>query len=273
MHLHRATATFAAELARIREEQGFTQTPLATRLNVHRSLISHIECEKKVPSKAIADALDQVFGLTATRHFGKLYEAIVYERGSFGWLEKWREIEIEAVWLQCWDPLLIPGFLQTYEYARAVIGYNPFFTPEEVEEHTRRRIGRRAMFDRESPPNVTCLIDECALHRPIGSPHILVDQLRFLLEWTERPRLTIQIVPMQAGNAAGTSAAFQLAKLPTGQEFASVDSLLGAECSTNPEMVAKVKIWYEAIRADALSRRDTIELLRAALTQWTNKLT
>jgi transcriptional regulator with XRE-family HTH domain len=269
MDLKQAIQAYATELARLRHKKGYAQTSLATRLRVHRSLISHIERGKKVPTRAMSEKLDQTFGLTASKHFVGLYEQIAQARNTSVWFIRWLEAEAQAVMLESWDPLQVPGLLQTSEYARAVISFNPTLSADEVEARVQKRVARRAIFDRASPPWVGVLIDESALHRPIGGPHVLVQQLRFLLEQARNTRLTVQIVPISAGNAAGLMGAFQIARLPNGIEVVSVDSLLAGQPSADVEIVAKAKMWYEAIKADAHPKSVSIQLIENAVSRWT----
>ncbi|MFI0417432.1 Scr1 family TA system antitoxin-like transcriptional regulator [Spongiactinospora sp. 9N601] len=264
----RATQVYAAELARLRQEKGFIQASLATRLRVHRSMISHIEHERKLPTRAISEQLDQVFGLTATKHFVTLYERIVQARASLKWFVEWLEAEERAVMLQSWDPLQVSGLLQTLNYARAVIGFNPLLSPEEVEMHAQKRVARRSILNRTSPPAVWILLDESVLHRPIGGAQVLAEQLRYLLDLAQNPRLTIQIVPTKAGNAAGLMTGFHIARLPNGVEVVSTDSIFSGQTSADTDLVAKAKMWYEAIKADAYPQGVSIQLIEDALSRW-----
>ncbi|MDF5751834.1 helix-turn-helix transcriptional regulator [Spongiactinospora sp. TRM90649] len=265
----RATRAFATELARLREERGLAQTSLAARLQVHRSLISHIEHERKIPTRAIAEKLDRVFGLVERKHFVGLYKRILYARNSPAWFIKWLEAEKQAIMLQSWDPLVIPGLLQTSAYARAVIGSNPTLGTAEMEARVQTRLARREILNKERPPTVWVLLDENVLDRPIGGPPVLAEQLHHLLEDARDPRVTIQIVPSMAGNPAGLVSAFQIARLPNGMEVVSVDSIIAGQPSADADIVAKAKMWYEAIKADAQPQSVSLNLVEDAVRRWT----
>ncbi|MFF0577614.1 helix-turn-helix domain-containing protein [Streptosporangium saharense] len=269
-----ARETFSTELVRCRSEARLTQEVLAGRLHLDRSFVSHVERGKKPPTRVLAEGLDRVFKLSEEGRFVGLYEHMLREDGSLSWFMKWLDVERRAAMLQSWDPMLVPGLLQTPAYAQSVIGSNPLVDSEQVKERVLSRTQRRAILQRAPlarVPRVGLLFDEGVLHRPIGGPAVLVEQLRFLLEMATHPRLTIQITPMLLESAAGMMGAFALARLPDGLDVVTVDALFGGRTSVEADEVAEAKMWYEAIRVDAYPQGKSIRLIEDAIGTWTKE--
>ncbi|MFI6500527.1 helix-turn-helix transcriptional regulator [Nonomuraea typhae] len=258
-------ARFAADLAEYRKAAKMTQAALASRTRCHESLISHIETGRRAPTLDIAEEADRVFGLDG--HFIALF-AKISQSPTLGWFARWvEEIEPRAVILQSWDPLLIPGILQTSDYARAI--FQTTSTPERVDERVQARTNRIVIFGGSHPPTFIALIDEGVLHRPIGGPGVLAAQLRYLLEMAHHPRITVQLVPVTAGCVSGMMSAFALARLRDGTEVVSADSVLSGQVTADHDAVARIKQRYDSIRADAQPKSVTHQAIEDAIGKWT----
>ncbi|MFC7582862.1 helix-turn-helix transcriptional regulator [Nonomuraea antimicrobica] len=258
-------ARFAHDLAEFRKAGKMTQAALAVRLRCHESLISHIETGRRAATIEVAEEADRTFGLDG--HFVALFTKIA-QSPTLGWFARWvEEIEPRAVILQSWDPLLVPGILQTPDYARAI--FEATTAPDQVDQRVEVRVRRIAVFDGPQPPTFLALIDEGVLNRPIGSPRILAAQLRHLLELTQHPCITVQFVPIATGCACGMMSGFALARLRDGSEVVSADSILSGQVTADHEAVARVKQRYDSIRADAQPKSVTHQALEDAIRKWT----
>lgn len=258
-------ARFARDLAEYRRAARMTQAALAMRMRCHESLISHIETGRRSPTMDLAEEADRIFGLDGhfVAHFAKIVQS-----PTLGWFARWvEEIEPRAIILQSWDPLLIPGILQTPDYARAI--FRTTSTPDQVDERVQARTRRIAIFEGPHPPTFLALIDEGVLHRPIGGPDVLAAQLRHLLELAEHPRITVQLVPVAAGCVPGMMSAFALARLRDGSEVVSADSVLSGQVTADHEAVARIKQRYDGIRADAQPKSVTHRAIEDAIRKWT----
>ncbi|MFG1943972.1 helix-turn-helix transcriptional regulator [Nonomuraea sp. NPDC048826] len=257
-------ARFAADLMRRRREAGMSQTALSNRLRCHTSLISHVERGRRAPTVEFAEALDRAFQLDG--HFMDLFTQISHSP-TLGWFARWvEEIEPQAAILQSWDPLVIPGLLQTPEYARAI--FATAVPIEQVEERVQVRMRRMEIFDAPNPPAFLAIIDESTLHRPIGGPRVLAGQLGRLLEHVQNSRITVQVVPTASGCAAGMMSAFTLARLRDGAEVVSADSVLSGLVTGDHESVARVKVRYDTIRADAYPQSMSLQVIEDAVRKW-----
>ncbi|GLW10226.1 transcriptional regulator [Microtetraspora sp. NBRC 13810] len=241
---------------------------MGQRMKCHATLVGKVEKGKRTPTPDFAMAADAAFELDG--HFVELATRVAREAAGPRWWYRWTdEVEPQAVILQSWDPMLVPGLLQTPAYARAVLGSSPLIVSDQLEGAVAARTARRAILDRTPPPRVCVLMDEGVLHRPVGGRNVLLEQLHYLLEAARCPCLTVQVVPIAAACAAGMMAAFALARLPTGAEVATVDSLREGHTTADVDAVAEIRLWYETIRADACSRFESLQIIEKAVARWT----
>lgn len=260
---------FGAELRRLREAAQLSQAAVAARLGRTQTQVSRLEKATRTPSKSDAERLDRLFGTPDGVSFTRLYQRIVAQPGAPVWFRSWvEEIEPTARILRSWDPLLIPGLLQTEAYARHLFGQAPQIALEEVEERVQARMQRGRILDRETPPLVLVLIDPGVLCRRVGGAAVMRDQLDHLLEIAQRPTVYIQVVDPVC--LAGLLGAFMIAELPDGQPDAvHLDSSAAGQITTEHDTVSAIWKRYEAIRRWAYPESMSIEMIEEARRGWT----
>jgi hypothetical protein len=117
--------------------------------------------------------------------------------------------EAAAASIDCYGGLLIPGLLQTQEYAGAVLrAVRPKLAPNEAARRIEFRMLRQSILARNHPPRFSAVLDEAALRRPVGSPQVMSDQLHRLIELSGHPSITLQILRFDSGEHAGLDGAF-----------------------------------------------------------------
>ncbi len=198
---------FAQELKAQREAGGLTQEQLAGRMGYSTSVIAKLETCRTHPSKQHADKADQALGTPGTfRRLRKVSVQQVYP----AWFHRWPEAEEQAQTLRWYEPLLIPGLLQTDDYARAVLR-GPSLTQlrREIAAQVSARIQRQEVLLKDDPPHLWCVVDEGVLHRCIGDRRIMHEQLAHLCPMTERSRISVQVIPFEAGAHAGLLGPFR----------------------------------------------------------------
>ncbi|MBB6470815.1 transcriptional regulator with XRE-family HTH domain [Sphaerisporangium rubeum] len=233
----------------MREAAQLSQAAVATRLGCTQTQVSRLESATRTPSKSDAERLDRLFGGEGTTYFAGLRRRIVARPSGPIWFEGWtEEIEPTAVVLRSWDPLLIPGLLQTEAYARQLFSRAPRAVPEDVEKRVEARLRRRKILDAQNPPSVLVLFDAGVLRRRVGGSEVMSEQLGYLLEVAERPNVTIQVVDPDC--LAGLAGAFMIAELPHGQpDVIHADSPVQGQITSEHEFVASIRNRYEAVRA------------------------
>lgn len=261
---------FGRELARVRREAGWTQARLGKRLGCSSSLVAHIEKGDRTPKRDFAVGCDEIFG-TGDR-FARLCRNITSPSGP-DWYIRWAsEIEPNARALRSWDPLLVPGLLQTEDYARALFRGGLLDTSDqEVEDAVNARRQRQLILERVKPPALWILLDEWVLDRLIGSPVIMYEQLGYLLDVANRPNVTIQLLPRDTPCTAGLASGFIIAEMPDSPTVVSIESAGRGEVSAEHEFVLMIWGCYDRLRSEAFSAVQSLEKIKEARERWKSK--
>lgn len=201
-----------AEIQQAREAAGLSQRELARRANISahsrvsemesgKRLLGPDELERILHALQISDSdRERLLGLA--RSIEGPGELNVGTTGVGRTLAQLIEYERTATRITDVSPLLIPGLLQTSDYARAIMGDQP-----DSELRVALRSGRRDILTRRNPVELIALIDSEALLRPVATPDVMAHQLRYVMEMSARPNITVQVVssttvgyhPMLAG--------------------------------------------------------------------------
>lgn len=128
-----------------------------------------------------------------------------------GWFETYVGLEEAARQIRSYEVQFVPGLLQTPEYARAVtvLGYVQA-SEREIDRRVGLRLARQVVLTRPDPPSIWAVLDEAVLRRPIGGAAVMRAQLRHLVELTQRPNVTVQIIPFNAGGHAAAGGPFSV---------------------------------------------------------------
>jgi hypothetical protein len=119
--------------------------------------------------------------------------------------------EVEASAIRAFEPNVVPGILQTAEYASAVMRRSVVLDgPDAVSQGVSGRLARQAVLVRDPPPNLSVIIDEAVLRRRVGGADVMRRQLLRLLETAEQPNITIQVLPLSVGAHPGVAGAFEI---------------------------------------------------------------
>jgi hypothetical protein len=105
--------------------------------------------------------------------------------------------------LRWYEPLVVPGLLQTEGYARAILSARPDGNLDDLDEQVAARLARQAVLDRPDAPQLWCVLDEGVLHRAIGGSKVMRSQLYRLAEVAEHPKTTIQVIRAAGAHAGG----------------------------------------------------------------------
>jgi hypothetical protein len=173
-------------------------------------------------------------------------------------------LEEAASGLSWYESELVPGLLQTEEYARVVIGADkPDMDPQEIDRRVQVRMARQAMLVRvTAPPTVQVVLNEAILRRPVGGSHVMAGQLRRLAEAAALPNIVIRVVPFSAGLHHGLmSGPFVILKFPLngdGKESEPptvyVDGFTGDLYLDKPHEVQRYSDAYVGISGSALDK-------------------
>ncbi|MFV2199036.1 helix-turn-helix domain-containing protein [Nocardiopsis sp. LOL_012] len=181
--------------------------------------------------------------------------------------EKYLGLEEIAVGIRDWHPYLIPGLLQTPEYARTLISANPLLLPDQVDRLVQLRVERQqALYRTDDPLQLWSIVEEYALRRVLSTKEVRDDQLRHLLAMGQKPNVNIQVIPGSAGAHAGLDGAFAI--LDAGNHLPPVVYIDSRGMNTYVESVSELSVYkatYDHIQSAALSPIQSAEVITAIL--------
>jgi len=251
-------ALFAEELQAARVRAGLSQDELAAKVVYSASLVGMIEGCRRVPSLDFATRCDDVFGTPGT--FERL-QRHARTTPLPSWFRPWAQVEAVATQLRLFEPSVVPGLLQTEDYARAVLAEQPAIQDDELADAVAARLARQVALARSDSPLVWALLDEAVLHRQVGNAKIMAGQLRYLARMAEQPNITIQIVPLATGAHCGLAGAFAVADVAGAGEVAYLDTVTDGYIAEGASVVARVILTFNALRSEALPRRTSLDLI------------
>lgn len=253
-----------AQLKQIRNAAGLTLRQAAGRVSFTNPTISNWENGNRLPSiQDLSELLDAygVEGDERERLLGLRRQAddapgqIVVGAPSIGpQLAQLIDHEQRALRIVNWAPLLIPGLLQTPDYARAIMGDAP-----DAETRVKLRRGRQDILTRHRDPvELLAMIDSEVLVRPVAPQGVMVDQLRHLLDMAERPNITVQIVSStRPGWHPGLVTPFHLIEFPTARPIVHTELFVSSLFLWEEEEVNTFSKGSEIIREAAMTPAET----------------
>jgi len=257
-----ASSFLLAELRRARSAAGMSQEDLGKLINYSSSLVSAVENGQRPLSREYVASVDQA--LKTAGIFERMLSSL--DRAPV-WLRDWIILEQEATLIRWFQPLLVPGLLQTEAYARALIEWGGLLDESVAQKSIASRMERQDVLGKLRPPQFIALIDAGVLQRLVGDRLIMADQCERLVKASELPHVSIQVIPAGAGGHAGLAGPFILAK---GADFeaAHLDNSLQAQVIDRGDAVDTLVRKWEAIRGEALSRTQSIEMIKEAARAW-----
>ncbi|MEV7125862.1 DUF5753 domain-containing protein [Streptomyces sp. NPDC093260] len=174
-------------------------------------------------------------------------------------------VEAAADTVQAWQPMLVPGLLQSYSYAAAAIHAGaPALPLPVVDERAAARTTRIDRVGRPGARRITAVIDQSALYRPVGGVDTLADQLdRILALDALQPTLTVRVLPRGMDDHPGLLGAFTLYRV-AGRWGVFTESLTASQISARPVDVAAYASAWDRLLGLALPPRESVELIEEA---------
>ena len=208
-----------AQLRQLREAKGLTRAAAGYTIRASESKMSRLELGRvSFKDRDIRDLL-VLYGVEDPDHRDALLSLAKQANQSAWWhrysdiLPSWFQtyvgLEETAMLIRTYEGHLVPGLLQTEDYARAVMFAGLPGEPDaEVERWLRLRMDRQGLLTRSDPPRLWAVMDEAALRRPVGGPVVMRAQLEHLISATKLPNVTLQVVPFRAGAHAALGQPF-----------------------------------------------------------------
>lgn len=258
-------------LRRLRTKSGLSGTEVAQRIGVSPSLISRAESGKRGISRDDLSALLTVYNVERPLRNALMNlhthatNPELLDRGELNVhedLELWIGFEQDATVIHNYEPLLIPGLLQTFPYARAVIaGSDPSLCEQAVDDRVNVRIARQAVLRGQRPPQLEVVVHEAALRQRVGGVDVMRDQLGFLLETSYRPGIKVRVIPADVGAYPGMPGPFVVmdyAELPS---LIHLENMVASLYLEDESDVRTYKLAFNGMLAAALSADRSADLI------------
>jgi transcriptional regulator with XRE-family HTH domain len=239
-----------------REAAGLTQKELAGTLGYTNGWLSNLETAQLRPR------IDQIESIEQALSLPKGVLLIVAEQLDAevlpGWFRPWLDEERQATLLRTFELALIPGLLQTPEYAAVLL--------DGDENAVRARMERQKILTKEDPPTIHVVLDEAVLYRGRGGKEVMRAQLEHLIA-SVGPSLTLQVVRSKV-NPRSTGA-FTIATVD-GVDVGYVETIVRGIVTSSREDVSVMIAAWEAIRTFALPQQESLDLIKKVIEEkWT----
>lgn len=256
-------------MRRLRENAGISPESAARQLGWSRPKLNRIENARTMPSPADVGHACDLFGADSATKAGLIQ--LCKDAARRGWWTAYSDVlsgsyvvlEAEATAIRTWEPLLIPGLLQNEDYARAIIATGrPGLNEVELRRRVDARMQRKARLLGETP-EFHAVVDEAALRRRFA-PGIMARQLDDLLQILERPRTTIQVMPLAAGPHGGLDGSFSVLSFEEDPDVAYIGGPAGEMYLESFDRVRGLRLLFDRLSEIALSPERSAELIAAA---------
>ncbi|MER6609415.1 helix-turn-helix transcriptional regulator [Streptomyces sp. NPDC000927] len=260
-------AAFGARIRSLREARGWKQEELAGEMGYSGTHVSAVETGRKMPTLRFSRSADRVFGTGDT--------ADTFER-------QWREIrhgsllegfpqyvghEGRAVEIRLYEIGIIPGLLQTPEYARVLANSavrRGAISPEQATERVSFLAERQAALVRPRPPMMLVVMDESCIRRRVGGDEVMDGQLERLAEFAEQPNIVLQVVPYDIGERRPFDLPMNLLTLSDMSVIAYAESQIRGHLERETTSVLPLLTAYHQLQAEALSQAESVFMINEA---------
>jgi transcriptional regulator with XRE-family HTH domain len=265
-------------LRRLREAAGKTGREVAADLGKDTSTVSRIESGFSPPHEDEVVKLLNIYGVDneSERQVMLRLARDVYRSG---WYDAYGDslseplielswLESRAVALRVFATVVLPGLLQTHDYARAIYDAVGAVPEPEIERVVEARLMRQQALTRQEPVLYEALLDEAALRRPVGGTEVMARQFDHLLDLAERPNITLRVVPFAAGAHASPDGGFVLVELPSPYlQIGHASSPTGI-VYVETAMLEQLITTYDRLCSKALAPSESIALMKAVAKEY-----
>jgi transcriptional regulator with XRE-family HTH domain len=260
------------ELRRLRDTAKVTIDHVAERLECSASKISRIETgQTGVTPRDVRDML-RIYGVDP--EYAETLMQIAREARMKGWWQLYGSVltgayvglEAAADNIQAYEALVVPGLLQTEDYARAMIhAARPDIDAVEIDKRVRVRVSRQSLLSQDDPVDFWVVLDEAVLRRPVGGQSVMRRQLEHLATIGGLPNVTLQILPFGAGAHAGMDGAFTLLRYndSTTQDLVFAAHAAGGLFLEKEDELQRYAFIFDHLRANALRPEESIGMIAA----------
>jgi transcriptional regulator with XRE-family HTH domain len=262
-----------AELRGARDAAKLRQAEVAKAMDWSLSKLMRIERGEVSVSTNDLKALLNHYGVRDKGKVNRLLELARSARGSSFYeqyadqlkpgFKEYLAYEASASVIRQYEPVLIPGLLQTEEYAREIFAHMVGLGPEDVDKRWTVRQHRQELLDRERPPEMRFVLDEAALRRHVGWGHAMRRQLERIKELAAAPHLNVQVMPFHRGAHLGLAGSFVLLEFadPKLADLLHLEGINEMTVRDDADMIGRYLDRFAELERLALSPDESIDFL------------
>ena len=254
-------AAFGQHLRQLRDERGWTQDELGARMGCTGTHISAVETSRRPPTGRFAFSADRAFG-TGDK-FQRMVSALKNTALLDGFPEYVRQ-EVRAAEIRLFELGIVPGLLQTPEYAAAITTgavRRGAITEQQAEERLASLAERQASLDRTPPPLVYTVLDESCVRRSVGGPGVMAAQLDRLVAFAELPSTVLQVAPFELGERRAIDLPAYVLTLPDRSLVSYAESAQRGHLERESTFVLPMLTAYHQLQAEALSQAASVAMI------------
>ncbi|WMX46892.1 helix-turn-helix transcriptional regulator [Streptomyces roseicoloratus] len=257
-------AGYGAHLRRLRERRDWTQDDLAARTSYSSQHISAVETARKPPTLPFSREADQALGTAGKADsLERLWNEMRYGSLREGFPE-YVGYEGRAVEIRSFHIGIIPGLLQTPEYAQALANGDVrrgSITQQQADERVAFLMERQAALVRDRPPMLLVVMDESCIRRPIGGFAVMGAQLERLVEYAGLPNSVLQVAPYEIGERRSFDLPVNLLTLADRSMVAYAETHAQGHVDRDRTTVVSLLTAYHQLQAECLSQADSVAMI------------
>ncbi|MGW7521125.1 helix-turn-helix domain-containing protein [Streptomyces sp. NPDC054796] len=273
-----ARLLLGANLRWLREEQGISMKEASEHIRGSVSKISRLENAESSPSdRDVFDLLErykvtdpqQVEELSKLLGDAQTLRTWPYADAAPGWFRRLIGLEHVAVRIETFEPVSVPGLLQTREYAWGILRAAPKSREDtSAQQRVDLRRERQRLLEEPDPPEMLALLDESVLWRPYGGPEAMHAQVRHLREMAEQSGSPVRVIPLKNSVGISPTPSMTSLTLPTQHEMVYLEHVSGATYLDKKSDVQPYKLQMMGLMSVAAGRRESIRLLDEAIARY-----
>lgn len=267
-----ARRQLGARLRQLRSQSKLTGAQVGAQIGCTHATISKIENGNTVPDLTQLDRLLDLYQVTDAED-RTLFRQLLDDASGDGWWEAYDDVlphkfgtylgmEVDAESINAYESTLVHGLLETRDYASALlhsVRLNQF--PEEIERLVDVRMRRKELLTADQPLQLSVVMEEAVIRRPLGGPEVMRAQLEYLLEAQQMPNVSIQILPFSVGAHPGLNGSLTVLEFPDEPAIGYTEGPSGNNYLTKPREISRCKLILSKLREAALSPEESSALI------------